>query len=195
MRFDDYRKDLRYYYDTLYTYYPSEVEKNFYRCLDALGAFNKMDRVVFITIRLKGNSDWITCNGVIDGLSKKISRFYWGRKSKYQLLPFVGAIESVQRTRKVKDHIHMMVRMTEPKQYYTDNEICDIVKSIAYDLEEVNKRDTGSVEVSIFPFFDNTREQGNKVEYMCKTSSKHYTPIVLKPFTLKQIQKQVKTKL
>ncbi len=195
MRFDDYRKDLRNYSNTLNVYSSGSVKKNFYKSLSALGKLDGNDRAVFITIRLKVKSDWVACNGVIDGLWKKVSKFWWGRKSRYQLLPFVASIETVDKTRRIQDHIHMIIRLTEPNHYLSDIVIRDRIIQIAKSFDEINENDLGSVNASIFPFTDASPILGNLLEYICKSSTKENDPIVIRPFTRKQIQKRVATQL
>ena len=192
--FNDYRKDLRYYYDTLYHYHPEYVSKNFYKTLSTLGPLDKSDYCAFITIRLKGKSDLVLCNGVIAGLAFKISSFYWKNKTKHRLLPFVGSVESVERKKgTIKDHIHMLIRFQEPKKHYEPEELEREILSVASGFEEISKNDNNAVKVSIFQYAETSKNLGNKVEYLCKTSSKHYEPLVFKPFKGKHIKQQVKT--
>lgn len=194
--FNDYRKDLRYYYDTLYQYHPEYVSRNFYKTLSTLGPLDKSDYCAFITIRLKGKSDLVLCNGVIAGLAFKVSSFYWKNKTKHRLLPFVGSVESVERKKgTIKDHIHMLIRFKEPKQYYEPQDLEKEILSIANGFEEVSKKDNDAVKVSIFQYTDICKTLGNKVEYLCKSSSKDYEPLVLEPFKRKQIKQKVRTAL
>lgn len=194
--FNDYRKDLRYYYDTLYHYHPEYVRRNFYKTLLTLGPLNKSDYCAFITIRLKGKSDLVLCNSVIAGLAFKISHFYWKNKTKHRLLPYVGSVESIERKRgSIKDHIHMIIRFKEPKRYYEPEELKRKVLSVASGFEEISKNDNDAVRVSIFQYAETSKQLGNKIEYLCKTSSKHYEPLVFKPLKRKEIKKRVKTVL
>ena len=192
--FNDYRKDLRYYYDTLHHYHPEYVSKNFYKTLSALGPLDKSDYCAFITIRLKVKSDLVLCNGVIAGLAFKVSSFYWKNKTKHRLLPFVGSVENIERKKgNIKDHIHMLIRFQEPKKHYAPEEIEKEILSIASGFEEITKNDNDAVKVSIFQYAETSKQLGNKVEYLCKTSSKHYEQLVFKPFKRKHIKQQVKT--
>lgn len=194
--FNDYRKDLRYYYDTLYHYHPEYVKRNFYKTLLTLGPLDKSDYCAFITIRLKGKSDLVLCSGVIAGLAFKISSFYWKNKTKHRLLPYVGSVESIERRKgSIKDHIHMVIRFKEPKRYYEPEELKRKILSIASGFEEISKNDNDAVRVSIFQYYETSNELGNKIEYLCKTSSKDYEPLVFKPFKRKQIKKRVRTAL
>lgn len=194
--YNTYRKDLRYYYHILYEYSPEYVSKNFYKILSTLGPLDKSDYCAFITIRLKGKSDLVLCNGVIAGLAFKISKFYWKNKTKHRLLPFVGSVESVERRRgSIKDHIHMIIKFQEPKKHYEPEELEGQILSIASGFEEISNSDNDAVRVSTFQYADTSMELGNKIEYLCKTSSKNYEPLVFKPFTRKQIKQRVKTAL
>lgn len=194
--FNDYRKDLRYYYDTLYHYHPEYVRRNFYKTLLTLGTLNKSDYCAFITIRLKGKSDLVLCSGVISGLAFKISKFYWKNKTKHRLMPFVGSIESVERRKgSIKDHIHMIIRIEELKKYYEPEQLEREIHSIASGFEEISKSDKDAVKVSIFQYAETSNELGNKIEYLCKMSSKSYEPLVFKPYSRKIIQQRVRTTL
>jgi hypothetical protein len=194
--FDTYRKDLRYYYHTLYSYSPEYVGKNFYRVLSSLGPIDLNDYYAFITIRLKGKSDIVVCNGVIAGLAFKISRFYWNNITKHRLMPFVGSIESVERRKgSIKDHIHMIIRIKELKKYYEPEQLEREIYSIASGFEEISKSDKDAVKVSIFQYSETSNELGNKIEYLCKMSSESYEPLVFKPYSRKTIQQRVRTSL
>jgi len=196
LNFNDYRKDLRYYYDTLHHYHPEYVSRNFYKTLSTLGPLDRSDYCAFITIRLKSKSDLVLCSGVIAGLAFKISSFYWKNKTKHRLLPYVGSVESIERRKgSIKDHIHMVIRFKEPKRYYEPEELERKILSIASGFEEISKNDNDAVRVSIFQYAETSNELGNKLEYLCKTSSKHYEPLVFKPFKRRQIKKRVRTAL
>ena len=196
LNFDAYRKDLRYYRHTLYSYSPEYVGKNFYKVLSTLGPIDLRDYYAFMTIRLKAKSDFIVCNGVIAGLAFKISRFYWKNKTKYRLMPFVGSIESVERRKgSIKDHIHMIIRIEELKKHYEPEQLEREIRSIASEFEEISKSDIDAVRVSIFQYAEASNELGNRVEYLSKTSSKYYDPLVFKPYSRKTIKQRVRTTL
>jgi hypothetical protein len=84
------------------------------------------------------------------------------------------------------------------KQDYSHQEIEDKIAEIALGLEEVNAKCPDAVRVRIFPFCDTTEEQakavGNSLEYICKTSSKHYNPLSKKILSKKQ-QEKIRTLL
>ena len=157
-------------------YEPVAVEKNFYKVLDHLGELDKNETIAAITLRLKGKADWRTANNVANGFEFRISRKFWGRKSRYKKLPMVFAIESSRKWD--KDHLHGLIRIQDPKQPYTEQEIIKILKETSHSFNEVNKRDPDAVITRTFPFCEDiTKQLGNSIEYVCKTSSKHYDPL------------------
>ena len=168
--FNDYVKHHRIGYEA------AAVEKDFYKVLDKLGELNPNETIAAITLRLKGKADWRTANDVANGFEFRISRKFWGRKSKYKKLPMVFAIESSGNWD--KDHLHGLIRIQDPKQPYTDQEIIKILKETAHSFNEVNKRDPDAVITRTFPFCEDKYKQlGNSIEYVCKISSRHYPPL------------------
>lgn len=157
------------------------VEKNFYKTLKILGDLDKRDLIVNLDIRLKGKSTWDEANCYAETLRTKISQRFWKRKSRFRKLPFIRSIESkVKSNGYIKDHLHIMIRLTEMKQYYEPETIEEIVSSIAYSLDEVNEKDKGNnpaVKVSTFPYWENNKILGRRCEYICKTTTQHYDPI------------------
>jgi hypothetical protein len=190
--FQDYVKHLRFYCNELYEYHHKEVEKRFYQVFEILGEPNEFDKLAFITVRLKGKSDWTTANNASNALEFKLSKFFWGRKSRYQKLPYVSSIETS--LKRFKDHFHAIVRLTNLKKDYLIEEIENSIINTALNLDEVNNKNPDAVKIRIFPFCDNSYEVGNSVEYICKTSSKHYNPLERKVLSSSQ-QIQIKTKL
>lgn len=175
-------------------YEPVAVEKNFYKVLDILGDLDKNETIAAITLRLKGKADWRTANNVANGFEFRISRKFWGRKSRYKKLPMVFAIESSRKWD--KDHLHGLIRIQDPKQAYTDDDIIQILKETSHSFNEVNKRDPDAVITRTFPFCEDiTKQLGNSIEYVCKTSSKHYDPLQRKliPRTPNEYQHNQKT--
>ena len=153
------------------------VEKNFYKVLDILGDLDKNETIAAITLRLKGKADWRTANNVANGFEFRISRKFWGRKSRYKKLPMVFAIES-------------------SRKWDTEQEIINILKETSHSFNEVNKRDPDAVITRTFPFCEDiTKQLGNSIEYVCKTSSKHYDPLQRKliPRTPNEYQHNQKT--
>ena len=153
------------------------VEKNFYKVLDILGDLDKNETIAAITLRLKGKADWRTANNVANGFEFRVSRKFWGRKSRYKKLPIVFAIES-------------------SRKWDTEQEIINILKETSHSFNEVNKRDPDAVITRTFPFCEDIKKQlGNLIEYVCKTSSKHYDPLQRKliPRTPNECQYDQKT--
>ena len=97
-------------------YQANKVKENFMRVLDILGEPDDRDTIVSITIRLKSKADWIIANNASIALEFKVSRKFWGRKSRYMKLPYVAAIESSKNWD--KEHIHALIRMKDLKKYY-----------------------------------------------------------------------------
>lgn len=160
----------------------SEVEKNFYKVLDTLGSLDKNEYCAFITLRLKNKvngvpTGWDTANSVARALGFKISAKYWGRKGrKYNKMPMVRAIEADKNW--FKEHLHVLVRFHDLKQYYDRKSIELFIRETCNEFEEINERDNTAVRVRMFHYWNNNNELGNTIEYMCKTSSSKYNPLV-----------------
>ena len=97
-------------------YQANKVKENFMRVLDILGEPYDRDTIISITMRLKSKADWITANNASNALEFKVSRKFWGRKSRYMKLPYVAAIESSKIWD--KEHIHALIRMKDLKENY-----------------------------------------------------------------------------
>jgi len=190
--FQKYVKHLRYYGNNIYQYHHKEVEKRFNEALKILGEPKGNDTAVFITLRLKSKSDWITANNASNRLEWKLCKYFWRTKGKYMLkngtAPYVSSIE--HNLFRMKDHIHAVIRLKDQKQYYSEEQIKEKITEIALDMNEVNKDNPDNVRIRIFPYCDINEEQakevGNTLEYICKTSSKHYNPLKRKIFNKKQ---------
>lgn len=160
----------------------NRVQKNFYKAFDALGSLDKIDHCAAITLRLKNKVDgiltgWDTANSVANALRFKISAKYWGRLGrKHRKMPFVRAIESNKLW--FKEHLHIVVRFKDLKQYHPPEDIRSFIKETCYNLKEVNERDNTAVFIRMFRYWNDTNELGNTIEYICKTSSNHYDPLV-----------------
>lgn len=200
MNFEKYVKHERYYASKIYSYHHKEVEKRFYEILDKLGEPSGTDDAVFITLRLKSKSDWVTANCASFGLEYKLCKYFWRKKGKKMLIskttPFISSIE--HNLVRIKDHIHAIIRLKDLKQNYSHQEIIDNITKIALSLKEVNAKCPDAVRVRIFPFCDKTEEQanelGNTIEYMCKTSSKSYNPLLTKILSKKE-REEIKRQL
>ncbi len=175
INFESFAKHLRPNYEWSY------VKKNFDYTVNLLGEFNDSDLIVPITIRLKGKSDYVTAKNVSKVIQLKITNKFFNRKGRFSKLPMVASIESNRRHD--KDHIHLLAqfRKQDLKQDYSTEQIEHIAKDICRSIREVNSKDTDAVIVRSFPFCETqSNNLGHSIEYICKTSSKHYDPL-LKP--------------
>jgi len=185
MKFSDYayeviwkrRKEQGYY-----EYY--EVEKNFYKVIDTLGKFDKNDLIAKIDLQVMNKcGSWGEVDSACNAIRIKASQYFLGRKSKYEKLPFVRAIEEKERARGVvKNHAHILIRLKAIKQIYSNSAIVDIITKICYSLSEVNSKSRKSsnppVKVRLFPYLEDTnKELGGAIEYICKTSTKTIKPL------------------
>lgn len=176
------------------------VEKNFNSVLKRLGDLDKTDHVAFLTLRLKNkvlvkqtvcdeetfvyvDPDYPVCFSIASALSRKISRKFWGRKSRYELMPIVFSIE--QGGGGFDEHLHAIIRFKDLKEYYSADDIEQYLRETCHDLEEVNsiKSDPKAVVIRMFHYWeDQTKQLGHSIEYLCKTSSNHkdhsYNPLV-----------------
>jgi hypothetical protein len=93
---------------------------------------------------------------------------------------------SIESSRKWdKDHIHGLIHIRDLKRPYTEQEIINTTKETALSFDEVNKRDPDAVIIRTFPFCeDKTKQLGNSIHYLCKTSTKHYNPLIRKLFPI-----------
>jgi len=186
MKFRDYgieilwkRKKEQGYYE----YY--EVEKNFHKVIDTLGEFDKNDLIVKIDLQVMNKcGSWGEVDSACNAIRIKTSQYFLGRKSKYMKLPFVRAIEEKERPRGgVKNHAHILIRLKAIKQIYSNDAVVDIITKICYDLSEVNSKSRKSsnppVKIRLFPYLEDTnKELGGAIEYICKTSTQTYNPLI-----------------
>jgi len=186
MKFSDYayeviwkrRKEQGYY-----EYY--EVEKNFYKVIDTLGKFDKNDLIAKIDLQVMNKcGSWGEVDSACNAIRIKASQYFLGRKSKYEKLPFVRAIEEKERARGVvKNHAHILIRLKAIKRIYSNSAIVDIFTKICYDLSEVNSKSRKNrnppVKVRLFPYLEDTnKDLGGAIEYICKTSTTTYNPLI-----------------
>jgi len=159
-----------------------EVKKNFYKVQRTLGEQNSNELITFITIRLKSKvngvpTDWIIANSVSNALQIKVSKAFCGRKSRYVKLPYASSIESSRGWN--KEHIHVLIRMSDLKEEQTNYGIETIIRSICLSFEEVNNHIPDSVLIRTFPFLENkSKVVGNAIHYICKSSTKVYNPLL-----------------
>ena len=152
-----------------------KAKENFNKVLDTLGSPSHNDLIVNIDLRVKnGYGEWGYLNSICNAIWIKVSQYFWGRKSKHTKFPYVRAIESkVQKSGKVKDHAHMMIKIMDLKQPYTTIEIEDIITKICYNIKEINSKDRKSsnppVKIRTFPFWeDKYNTLGKRIIYICK---------------------------
>tara|TARA_Y100000592_G_C5376034_1_gene270995 strand:- start:43 stop:720 length:678 start_codon:yes stop_codon:yes gene_type:complete len=167
--FNQYRQDLRIGYSAGY------AEKNFNKVQRIIGLPDDTSRVVFISVKLKGkNADWITANNACNAFEMKIKRILWKRKWKY-VNTFIGSIEFDKEY--LTYHFHILLILKELKLNLNDDEIKDTIIKILKSLEETNEKNAGMVKYRMFPFSLKTRELGETIHYLIKTSSKNYNPL------------------
>jgi len=163
-------------------YEMTEVRKNFDKVTRIMGEENGNELIASITIRLKNKvngvpTDWIIANSVANALQIKVSKAFWGRKSKYVRMPYVSSIESSKGWD--KEHIHALIRISDLKEELTGYEIETIIRSICFSFEEVNNHIPDSVKIRIFPYLENKDKiVGNAIHYLCKSSTKAYNPLL-----------------
>lgn len=175
------RLDKQGYYDI------GSVEKNFKKVLNLLGEFNSKDHCALLSLRLKNKvavkkvvdgvetTEYITpdypiAKSVAKAISIKLTRKLWGRKGKYDKIPMGFTIESSKKWD--KDHIHGLIRFAKLKQYYSENELSMLLRSICNDLNEVNSKDHTAVDIRMFHYCENEANLlGSYIEYICKTSA------------------------
>ena len=80
------------------------------------------------------------------------------------------------------------------KQDYSIEEIEQIIKDIALNLEETASDNNDAVKIRSFPFCEeHIHNYGNTIQYICKTSSKEYDQLQRKILTTKEKQQLKKT--
>ena len=104
----------------------------------------------------------------------KIKRILWKRKWKY-VNTFIGSIEFDKEY--LTYHFHILLILKELKLNLNDDEIKDTIIKILKSLKETNEKNAGMVKYRMFPFSLKTRELGETIHYLIKTSSKNYNPL------------------
>ena len=163
-------------------YEMEEVKKNFDKVKRILGEEDGNELIASITIRLKNKvngvpTDWIIANSVANALQIKVSKAFWGRKSRYVKIPYASYIEISKGWN--KENIHALFRMSDLKEELTSFEIETTIRSICLSFEEVNNHTPDSVLIRTFPFLENKdKVAGNAIHYICKSSTKAYNPLL-----------------
>ena len=162
-----------------------KVKENFDKVLDTLGEFNQSDLIVNIDLRLKnGYGDYASIQSVCNAIWIKTSLYFLKKRIVNGKLPFVRAIESKEQKRgRIKDHTHIMIRLTELPKQYEEHEVVDKIMDICYNMKEVNSKDRNKdnppVNVRTIPFWgDKDNKLGKRIVYICKTSTKTYNPLI-----------------
>lgn len=92
-------------------------------------------------------------------------------------MPFVSSIENNKNWD--KEHLHILIRMSEIELAIEDFEIEAILRVICLNLKEVNKNFPDSVNIRTFPYLENQyKTVGNAIHYVCKTSKTSYNPLL-----------------
>ena len=169
LNFDEFRQDNRIGYSA------GNAEKNFNRVQRIIGIPDGITTIVFLSVKLKGkNADWITANNACNAFEMKIKRKFWKRKWKY-MNTFVGSVEYDKEN--LTYHFHAILILKELKASFTDDEIKDIIVETLQSLEETNEKNAGMVKLRMFPFCVETRELGETIHYLVKTSSYQHNPL------------------
>jgi DNA-binding XRE family transcriptional regulator len=169
LSFEDYRKDLR------INYSPKFVEENFYNVLDTIGNPTPGADIYFLSVKLKGkDADWIVANNACNAFEIKFKRFFWKNDWKLMKDAFVAAIECDKEA--MLYHFHALCVLKDLREVYSEQEIKSVLASIISGLDETNEKNARIVEIRKFPFCVKSRDLGDTIEYICKTSSKTHNP-------------------
>jgi len=180
--FEDYRMDLRIPYSPVY------VEKNFKRVQEIIGIPDGISKCMFVSVKLKSKDAkyWNTANNACNALEFKFKRRFWKNKGEY-MKTFIGAIEFDRED--MVYHFHSLMIFKELKELFYDDELREIVISIINGLDETNENNVRMVKSRMFPFCLETRELGETVEYLVKSSSKKSNPLTRKIYSKNEQQK------
>lgn len=180
--FEEYRMDLRIPYSPFY------VEKNFYRVQEIIGIPDEISSCMFVSVKLKGKDAkyWNTANNACNALEFKFKRRFWKNKGRH-MRTFIGAIEFDRED--MNYHFHSLIIFKELKEVFYDDELESIVISIINGLEETNEKNAVMVKSRMFPFCLNTREIGETIEYLAKSSSKNFNPLTRMIYSKKEQQR------
>ena len=182
LEFEDYRMDLRIPYSPLY------VEKNFRIVQEIIGEPDGISSCMFVSVKLQGKEAkyWNTANNACNALEFKFKRRFWRNKGQY-MNTFVGAIEFDRED--MVYHFHSLMIFKELKEVFYDDELEHIVISIINGLKETNENNARMVKSRMFPFCLETRELGETIEYLVKSSSKDSNPLTRKIYSKTEQQK------
>jgi hypothetical protein len=182
LEFEEYRMDLR------IPYSPFDVEKNFKRVQEIIGIPDEISKCMFVSVKLKGKDAkyWNTANNACNALEFKFKRRFWKNKGRH-MKTFIGAIEFDRED--MVYHFHSLMIFKELKEVFYDDELEDIIISIIKGLKETNENNAVMVKSRIFPFCLETRELGETIEYLTKSSSKKHNPLIREIYSKKAQQR------
>jgi len=166
--FEEYRQDLRIGYSAGY------VKRNFEKVQRIIGKPDNNSKALFLSVKLKGkNADYITACNACNAFEMKVKRMLYGNKW-YYMNTFVGSIEFDREH--LGYHFHSIIILKEIKRIPLEG--CkDKIVSILQELEETNSKNAGMVKIRSFIFSDKTRELGETIHYLTKTSSPKHDPL------------------
>jgi hypothetical protein len=156
-------------------------KENYKMIRDLLGTNDPQDKILWFTIKLKNKSDIVIANKVWKGIEFKLSKRFLGRVTKEKKLSMISAIEPDKDF--LNYHIHAVLKLKELQSRFNDQEIVNQVKLIISRFNEINSKDPNWFDYEITSF-SNEDHIKNISNYMVKTSSRSYDPLLR--FTNKQ---------
>lgn len=169
LNFEDYRQDNRLQYSASY------VKENFNKIQRILGEPDKVSKVIFLSVKLKGkNADYISACNACNAFEMKIKRSFYGNKW-FHMNNFIGSIEFDKEH--LTYHFHCILILKNIKRGSVD-ESESIVISTLKSLKETNSKNAEMVKYRDFLFDVNTRELGETIHYLVKTSSSNQNPLI-----------------
>jgi len=169
LNFEEYRQDRGIQYSSAY------VKENFNKIQRILGEPDKVSKVIFLSVKLKGkNADYIGACNACNAFEMKIKRRFYGNKW-FHMNTFIGAIEFDKEH--MTYHFHSVVILKDIKRGNL-NESESIIVSTLKSLEETNSQNAEMVKYRDFIFDMKTRELGETIHYLVKTSSSNHNPLL-----------------
>lgn len=161
-------------------YSPEHVEKNFYK-IQSMIIPSEGDRILFVTVNPENTKfDWYAANNSSNAFDFIIRKILWRRKGKY-IRPYVGAIEKDDASNRY--HFHGLVHLCDLKTEYSDDEIQELAEDVIFNLSEINSYDQKGVDIQLFSFSETTRDYGQVLHYMVKSSSEFHDPLKFKVYS------------
>ena len=168
------------------------VSSEFNRALSMLGPESQNTYGFFWTITPKNTeATEERCDAIANGLNKLLSRKLWKRRSRYQQVRSIRAVEEKETASGIRHHVHGITLVNKDDLYEikTQQEISNIILDIAYGFHEVNndqRRRNGSsppVRIKPFIYFDDPTNKltghlgGTWIKYLCKTATHTNRPL------------------